>query len=169
MAAWHAVRVKSRREKLVSMGLRERGFEEFAPTYKRLSRWSDRTKTIEEPLFPGYVFCKVPSMWRSGVLSTPGVAGLVRSGRDFATVAEMEIASLKVLCQSKSALVPWPFLQHGDKIRILRGPFNGVEGTVLTEKGMLRIIVSVEALCRSVAVEVDRHSIQPIPPSGCVQ
>src|SRR6185436_2955023 len=84
---WYALHVRSRFEKVVSRNLRGKGYEEFLPLYRRTSRWSDRIKEIELPLFPGYVFCRFDRNNRLPVLTVPGVNSVVSVGKnDFVPV-----------------------------------------------------------------------------------
>lgn len=161
-SSWYAVRVRSNCEKSVSQVLHEKGFDEFLPTYKKLSRWSDRYKIIQAPLFPGYVLCDSDLTCRSQVMSTPGVVGIVRFGSDFAPVPELEVVALQMLCRQGSGVLPWPYLEQGDKVRIEHGPLKDFEGILIAFKGSLRIAVSINILGRSVSAEIDRQWIRPL-------
>jgi transcription termination/antitermination protein NusG len=88
---WYAIRVKSNREHVVSMGLRARGYEEFLPVYRSRRFWSDRRKDIDLPLFPGYVFCRFDVGRRQTVVTTPGVVSIVGVGRVPMPVSEEEV------------------------------------------------------------------------------
>src|SRR5579871_3160466 len=113
-SAWFAVQVKPRHEKSVNTILGLKGMEPFLPLYSARHRWSDRTRNIELPLFPGYVFCRFNSHIRTPVLSTPGVFGIVRCGRDLACVDSQEISALQRLMQSGLIAEPWPQLEVGE-------------------------------------------------------
>jgi transcription antitermination factor NusG len=78
---WFALRVKSRSEKIVSTIARNKGFEEFLPLYQSRRRWSDRFKSVDVPLFPGYVFCRVDPEFRLPLLTIPGVLSFVGIGK----------------------------------------------------------------------------------------
>ena len=92
---WFALRVKSRSEKIVSTIVRYKGFEEFLPLYQSRRRWSDRFKSVELPLFPGYVFCRVDPEHRLPLLTIPGVLDFVRIGRVPAPIDTAEIAAIQ--------------------------------------------------------------------------
>jgi transcription antitermination factor NusG len=164
---WFAVRVRSNYERTAAVHLRERGYEEFSPSYKVERRWSDRKKTIEKFLFPGYVFSRLDPQNRLPVLTVPGVVGLVGFGKTPSPIPEHEIESIRAMVHSGLLVKPWPFLAVGQRVLIERGPLTGVEGILQDFKGKLRLVVSVVLLQRSVSAEVDRDWIRPVsePPS----
>lgn len=159
--AWYALRVKSNFERTAALHLRQRGYEEFLPTYSVRSRWSDRFKCVEKPFFPGYVFCNFNPQYRLPVLTTPGVLHIVGIGKAPVPVDELEIEAVMAAVRSGLLLRPCPFLQVGDKVVIERGPLTGVEGIVTHFKGAYRLVVSVTLLQRSIAAEIERESIGP--------
>ncbi len=78
---WFALRVRSNYERVTVTHLRERGYEQFAPSYKIEKRWSDRTKQIDQFLFPGYLFCRFDPNDRLPILTAPGVVDVVGFGK----------------------------------------------------------------------------------------
>jgi len=161
---WFAVRVRSHQERIAAAHLRQRGYEEFSPCWKTERRWSDRTKEIDEFLFPGYVFCRLDPFDRLPVLTAPGVVDLVGFGKIPAPIPDQEIESILRMVQSGLFVMPWPFLAVGHRVLIERGPLAGVEGILEEVKGKCRLVVSVQLLQRSVSAEVDRNCIRPLPP-----
>ena len=158
---WYALHVRTRFEKVVSRNLRGKGYEEFLPLYNRMSRWSDRTKQIELPLFPGYVFCRFNPVHRMPILTIPGVNAIVGIGKSLMPVEESELASIRTLLASNLYCEPWPFLQMGQTVLVERGPLAGIQGIVMLVKNSYRLIISVNLLQRSVAVEIDRCRLKP--------
>jgi len=157
---WFGIRVRSRSEVRSYDELMFRGFEAFLPLRKVKRRWSDRTKTQEAPVFPGYVFCRFDLSERIRILSVPGVAQILGAGNNPIPIGEREIESVRAMVNSKIALVPWPYLQAGQYVRIDGGPLAGVEGKVVrAEDGHPRVVVSVSLLQRAVAAEIDREWI----------
>ena len=159
---WFAVRVRSHHERTAAIHLEERGYEEFAPSYKVERHWSDRKKEIEQFLFPGYVFCRLNPQYRLPVLTAPGVVGLVGFGKTPTPIPDHEIERIRRMVQSGLLVTPWPFLELGQTVVIERGPLAGVEGILEEVKGKCRLIVSVNLLQRSVAAEVDRNWVRPV-------
>ena len=124
--------------------------------YPGTSRWSDRTKRIELPLFPGYVFARFDVVKRLPVLKVPGVMHVVGFGRTPEPVDETELAAIERLVASGLPVQPWPYLRTGGVVKIRRGALTGLEGTVLEIKNTYRLVVSLTLMQRSVAVEIDR-------------
>lgn len=159
---WFAVRVRSNFERTVSRFLRQKGYEEFAPFYRAKRRWSDRIREVDIPLFPGYVFCRFDTHLRLPILTTPGVVSIVGYGKEPAPVEENELADIQKAVGSGHRIQPWRFLRVGQKVRLLSGALYGLEGLLLSQKNRKRMIISVNLLQRSVAVEIDREDVEPV-------
>src|SRR5438552_18138361 len=108
---WYALQVRPRFEKVVAAHLKSKGYEEYLPLYTSRRRWSDRVKTIELPLFPGYIFCRFDVQNRLPVLIVPGVTSIVGIGKVPAALAETEISSIQEVVTSGLQCEPWPFLK----------------------------------------------------------
>ena len=159
MHSWFALTAKPRHEKSAARILSIRGLEPFLPVYHAQHRWSDRVKTVELPLFPGYIFCRFDYAHRWTVLSTPGVNSIIGFDQVPAAVPDEEIDRIQTIVSSGLRAQPWPYIQVGDAIRIHRGALAGLEGVLVREKDAMRVVVSVDLLQRSVAVEIDRDMI----------
>lgn len=160
--AWYALMVKHQHERPLESALRHKGFEALAPFYQVRKRWSDRVKTIDLPLFPGYVFCRFPMADRLSVLDTPGISRVVSFNGAPAPVAGDEIEAIRAVITAKVPVRPWPHLKPGDRVRIERGSLQGIEGTLIREKEVLRLVIGIELLQRSVCVEIDADWITPL-------
>jgi transcription antitermination factor NusG len=142
--------------------LEQKGVEKFLPTYPSRRRWSDRVKTLDLPLFPGYVFCRIPLDGRNLVLTTGGVVDIVSVGRVPAPISEAEIEAVRTVVNASAQAEPWPFLKIGQKVRIDGGSLTGLEGILIRVKNSWRLVISVTLLERSVAVEIDAAFVSPI-------
>jgi transcription antitermination factor NusG len=156
---WYALHIRGRFEKLAAKQLRDKGYDTYLPVFKSLRRWSDRLKTVEMPLFSGYLFCKFNIEQKLPVLVVPGVLSIVGTGKVAATIPESEVSSVRKVIASGMQCGPWPFVQNGQRISVERGPLAGLKGTVIEVKSSLRLILSLPLLHRSVAVEVDRSCV----------
>jgi transcription antitermination factor NusG len=160
MPRWFAIRTAPRWESLASSELNQRGLETYLPVCRVKRRWSDRTKIIDQPLFPGYLFGRFHLNDRVRILQLPGVKQILGIGSAPAPISEAELANLRALVAANPVMVPWPYLRAGQRVQICRGPLAGVKGFVVrAEEGSLRIVVSVDLLQRSVATEIDRDCI----------
>lgn len=160
---WYAVRVRSNFEKNVGLSLQARGYEQYVPLYIKRSHWSDRVASLEVPLFPGYLFCRLNIQQRLPVLTAPGVVSIVGFGNGFLSVPDPEIDAIQRALASGSLVLPHPYLRTGQRVRIERGSMTGVEGILLTVRDDYRLIISVNILMRSVAVHIERDWIRPLP------
>ena len=161
---WRALTVRSRHEKVAAQNLHGRGLEEFLPLYRSKRAWSDRTKVIDSPLFPGYVFCRFDGSQRLLAVSSPGVTSIVGFGGQDAVVEEHEIDSVRRMLAAGLDVEPWPYLRTGQMVEVLSGPLSGLRGEVVREKGLWRLIVNVDLLQRSVSAELERDMVQAIRP-----
>ena len=152
---WFAIMVKANREKYATNFLESAGYKCFLPLSKLARRWSDRTKISEMPLFPGYFFCRMDPQNRLPVLMTPCVIQIVGTGRTPIPANEEEIAAIQRLVESGLSTMPWPHVQVGNVARIEEGPLRGLSGIVIKIKSGLKLVLSVNLLHRSVAVEID--------------
>lgn len=152
---WYALQVWSRKETSVSVQLEGLGFECFLPTYKSQRKWSDRVKEVEQPLFPGYLFCRFDFQNRRPLVMAPGVLQIVGNGKMPIPVEQEEIGRIQLAVASDSLRQPWPYIEVGERVRVNYGSLHGLEGILINFKGSNRVVVSISLLQRSVAVEVD--------------
>jgi transcription antitermination factor NusG len=163
--AWYAIHVTCKSEKTVESLLQYKGYEPFVPRYLSRKRWSDRLKTVELPLFPGYVFVRALEMGVGGlVCSTPGVKRVVGFGGRPSAIPDSEIDVVRRLTFLGKAL-PVPYLRIGQRVEIRDGPFAGIIGIIRKTKDRASIIVSIELISRSICVEVDESQIGAMDPA----
>lgn len=160
--AWCAVYTRHQHEKTVAEMLQAKGFEVFLPLYESVRRWKDRKKLLSLPLFPGYVFVRGAIEQRLPVLTTPGVHMILSHGERVATIPEDEIEAIKRSIDGKLRVEPHPFLRCGERVRVIRGSLEGVEGVLTRKKNLFRLVLSVEMLRQSVAVEIDALDVVPV-------
>lgn len=159
---WYAVQVKPRAEKAVAKVLRLKGYSEFLPLYSTSHAWSDRLKTVHLPLFPGYVFLQLEIQRRLPVLKTPGVLSFVSLGSEPTPIDNAEVESIRSLVGAGLPVGPWPYLREGQRVEVQHGALKGLRGILLKVKSEYRLVLSIELLQRSVAVEVDREAVRPL-------
>ena len=160
---WYAVQVRTGGELRLRTTLERKGYETFLPTYLEVRRYSDRLKKIDTPLFPGYIFSRLDITKRLPILQTPDVHAIVSVSRVPQPIEEAEIDAIRSVVNSGTSALPWPYLQVGDRVVVTFGPLTGVEGFLVKIKDAERLVLSVNLLQRSIAVEVDRTYIKPLP------
>jgi transcription antitermination factor NusG len=159
---WFAVRVRDHHEVALAVHLGNYCAETFLPLYRSRRVWSDRSKDIDMPFFPHYVFCRFRYRERVALLRIPGVYSVVSFGRDPARIPDEEIGAIRSAVTSGVPCRPWPFLKSGAQVTVQRGPLRNLSGIVIQEKGEWRLVLSIQMLRRSVAVEVDREDVSPV-------
>ena len=160
--AWFALTVKPRHEKAAELHLERKGIEAYLPLYQARRRWSDRFKQVELCLFPGYIFCRFGYERRLDVLNVPAVKTIVGFGEQAVPVPDAEIDAIRSILASGRPVLPWTYLKAGQRVRITEGSLENLEGILVREKDAWRVVVSVELLQRSVAVEIDRDIVRPL-------
>jgi transcription antitermination factor NusG len=160
---WNAVYTRHQHEKAAAESFLGHGFEVFLPVHEVVRQWKDRMKKLSVPLFPCYVFLRGISERRLDVLSTPGVHSIVAFAGLPALIPEAEIEAIRRALESRLRVEPHPFLRTGDRVRIKSGPLAEIEGILVRRKNLCRLILSAELLEKSIAVEVDASSVEPIP------
>lgn len=163
--AWYAVRVRTNYESRTVTFLRSTGHVVFHPTYRDQRRWSDRVKQLEVPLFSGYIFCHMDINQRLPVLQAPGAMDIVKFGKTFVPVPDEEIEAVRTIVSSPLLARPCPYLNIGERVRIEIGPLAGVEGILLERKADTRLVLSVDMLQRSIAIEVNLDWVKSVNPS----
>lgn len=160
---WYAVCTRHQHEKSAARILEYKQLEVFLPLYKERRRWQDRIKEISVPLFPGYLFVRAgPTTWLQ-ILTTAGVSNIVGCGDRPSAIPFSEIEGIRRITESALRIEPHPFLKCGDWVRVKYGPIAGVEGILLRKKNTARLVLSVEMLGKSAAVEVDVTHVERIP------
>lgn len=159
---WYAAYTCANHEKRVAAELQARAVEQFLPLYRSVRRWKDRRVSLELPLFPGYVFVRLALIDRLRVLQIPSLVRLVGFNGQPTALPDADMQILRSgLCQSLHA-EPHPFLTIGRRVYITGGPFEGLEGILRRKKSLLRVIVSLELIQRSVAVDVDAADVRSV-------
>jgi transcription antitermination factor NusG len=161
---WYGLQTRPRHEKIVMQRLEERGVTTFLPLVSEVHRWSDRKKTVQMPLFSCYVFAKfVPHREeRLRVLRVEGVFGLVGAKGEGTPIPDGQIDAVRSLLQGQ---LPWsahPFLKIGQRVRIRSGALNGVEGILIARNGDRTLVISVDAIQRSLAVRVEGYEVEAV-------
>lgn len=162
-ADWFAIYTRHQHERQAARSLTYKGFEVFLPQYQRVRHWSDRKKELPAPLFPCYLFLRGGLERQFNILTTPGVLYLVGFAGVPAIIPQVEIEAVRKTLAQCAHVEPYPFLKCGDWVRVKNGPLEGIEGTLVRNKNQFRLVLSVEIVQRSAAVEVDASVVERVP------
>jgi len=159
---WYAIYTRPSHEKRVVEHLALREIDCYLPSYRTTRRWKNRCKVeLELPLFPSYVFASFPWLRRARVLEVPSVLSIVGNGREPLPLSNSEIGSLRAGLELLRA-EPHPYLNIGVRARIKSGPLTGFEGIVVRKINGVRVILTLQQIMKSVAVEVEEYNLEPI-------
>ena len=158
--AWYAVWTRSRHEQVVREQLERKGLEAFLPTITRWSRWKDRRKQIDWPLFPGYCFARFPAAERLPVLNCAGVVNIVSFDGEIVAIPEHEIDGIRRLVESDLQFDPCPLIREGMMVEVTHGPLKGVVGRLVRKGAHARLILAVDLIGQAVSVEVDASDVR---------
>lgn len=160
---WVAVWTSSRHEKLVHDQLSNRGVEVFLPLVETPSRRKDRRKTIDLPVFPGYLFARLVRSEAHTVKSTRGIVRILGPTPDeYSVVPDGQIQAVRTMVESCLTIDPFPYLKEGTMVRVKNGPLEGLEGILLEKRKRLRIVVSVDLLGESISSEISAEQVETL-------
>lgn len=158
---WYAIWTRSRHEQTVREQLEQRHIEAFLPTIPRWSRWKDRKKKIDWPLFPGYCFARFDPNDSLPVLKCTGVVNIVSFDGKPAPIPEFELNSIRVLVGSELQFDPCPLIHEGMMVEVVHGPLKGVKGRLMRKDAQrARLVLSVDLIGQAVSVEVDASDVR---------
>ena len=161
---WFAVHTYARHEKVVAQEVREQGLTSFLPIVKQVRQWSDRRKVVELPLFGCYVFVKlVPNhSERLRVLQLNGVLSFVGTHGVGIAIPDEQIETIRTLVEEDLPVCSHPFLKIGQRVRIRNGALSGVEGILVSRSGESKLVISLDAIQRSLSVSIQGYDLEPV-------
>lgn len=161
---WYALQTRCRHEKIVAYRLQEHGVASFLPIVREVHRWSDRKKQVELPLFSCYVFAQLAptNEDRLRALRIDGVSGLVGVPGAGTPIPDDQIEAVRTIVQQRLAWTAHPFLKVGQRVRIRSGALDGVEGILAARSGASSLIISIDAIQRSLAVRIEGYDVEPV-------
>jgi transcription antitermination factor NusG len=161
---WYAVFTTPRHEKRVASHFAQRELEGYLPLYHAVHKWKNRCKvSLELPLFPNYIFVHMDWRERVRVLEVPGVSGVVGTRPELSAISDRYVESLRegLLLQK---IEPHPYLVIGERVRIKEGAMAGMEGVLVRKKAGFRVVLTLDTIMQSIAVEVDADQVEPAGP-----
>ena len=159
---WYAGYTASRHEKRVAEHFVQRGVEHFLPLYETIHRWNNGRHRVQLPLFPGYIFVRIALRDRMRVIEVPGFARLVGFNSLPCPLPEADINKMKDALNKGVVAEPYPYLTVGTRVEIRNGPMQGMTGILLRRQNKCRVVISVDLIMRSMAVEVEASDVVPV-------
>jgi transcription antitermination factor NusG len=159
---WFAIHTRSRHEKVIAARLGSEETEIFLPLHRTRNTWKNGVHAdVDQPIFPCYLFARIGPHDRLRLLQTPGVLGFAASTAKPTPIPDEEIALLRTATATLKA-EPHPYLNCGDCVRIVAGALAGLQGILTRRKHEYRVVLSIEAIMRSIVVEVSEFEIEPV-------
>ena len=158
---WFAVWTRSRHEQVVREQLERKHVDVFLPTVTKWSRWKDRKKRVDWPLFPGYCFARFDPKERLPILKCTGVVSIISFQGEPAPIPEHEIDGIRRLSESDLAFDPCPMIREGMMVEVVHGPLKGVIGRLVRKSDKARLVLSVDLIGQGVSVDVDAADVRP--------
>jgi transcriptional antiterminator NusG len=159
---WYALHTRSRHEKVVRDQLSAKGIENLLPLWQKRSVWKDRVKMIEVPLFSGYVFSYFSLKNKLPVVQSIGVVRIVSFNGQPVPVPPEQIEAVQTMVEQRLRYDPHPFLAEGMRVRVKHGALAGAEGILVAKKQRYRLVISVDLIQQSVAVDIDSANVEPL-------
>jgi transcription antitermination factor NusG len=160
VAPWYAIWTRSRAEKVVFDQLLRKDIEAFLPTIRRVSRWKDRKKELDWPLFPGYCFARFDPQTSLAVLKCVGVAQIITADGKPAPIDATEIDAIRRLVTTEFKMDPCPLIKEGDMVEVIHGPLKGVVGRLIRKKTGTKLVLAITMINRAVEVEFDAADVR---------
>jgi transcription antitermination factor NusG len=159
---WFAIHTRSRHEKVVRDQFEAKGITHLLPLHHKRSVWKDRVKMIEVPLFSGYIFGYFALQEKLHVLTTVGVVRLIGINGSPVPVPEEQIEAVRTMTEQRLRYDPHPYLREGMRVRIKHGPLAGVDGILVSKKKQYRLVISIDLIQKSVAVDIDSANVEAL-------
>jgi transcription termination/antitermination protein NusG len=157
---WYALKVRTGSESMIVTLLKSRGFAPYCPTQKVRRQYSDRIKIVDAPVLPGYIFCRFDVQKKLPVISTPGVDYIVGFADGPTPIPEQQLVDLRRVIEAGAS--PVRFLTRGQKVRVTKGPLQGVEGVLIRDQGGDQLVVSIGLLQQGAALRVHECAVCPV-------
>ena len=159
---WYGIRTRSNHEYTAAAGLRGKGYDPYLPMYPIRGRTGSGPLQSFRPLFPGYIFCRFDVRKRLPILMTSGIISVLGLGREPIPIPDDEIEAVKAVLQSGLPAEPCAYLREGQRVRVTDGSLEGVQGILVKKKNQHRMVISVNVLERSIAVEIEGNRLAAV-------
>ena len=159
---WLVVYTKPKHEKRVSSEIEKIGFKTYLPLIRKKREWSDRSKWINFPFFPSYLFIKCKLNESLNILKIPGIVKIIKFGGEIAVVKDSTISSLKIMLNGSYFPKNESYYLSGDQVKIEHGPLKGFEGEVIRSSGSNRLLLKIDAIKHSISIHVKKDLLKKI-------
>ena len=157
---WLVVYTKPKHEKKVSLEAEKVGFKTYLPLIRKKQEWSDRSKWVDFPFFPSYLFIKCKINESLNILKVPGIVKIIKFGNEIAVVKDSTISSMKIMLNGSYIPKHESYYLSGDQVKINDGPLKGFKGQVIRSSGSNRLLLKIDAIKHSISIHVKKELIE---------
>ena len=159
--SWYVLRVRSKAERMVHVGLHHKQFEVLNPTYQALSIRKDRRKVLTRPIFNGYMFIRTQlnPECHLEILKTPGVVEILKHTSGPIPVPDDQVENVRLLEKHVGACFFGTDFEIGDPVFVREGPLTGLRGVIDRLDGN-KLHIHVDAIPGSVMIDMEPHQVQ---------
>jgi transcription antitermination factor NusG len=159
--SWFACHTRPRCEKKFAALLAAERFEHYLPLVSSVRRYPKETKRFTKPLFPGYVFARVPTAEKSRIYQQELVARAIPVDDEVRFLRQLD--DVRTIVSSGVELTLIPLLSHGRRVRVVGGPLHGLEGMVDNSTDPQGIVISVDVLRQGLLLKLPAEALQALP------
>ena len=163
-SSWYAAYIFPRHEKAAAEHLEQKGVQVFLPMFSVMRQWKDRRVKIMQPMFPGYLFTRINYQDRTKVLNTPSVLRIISNQGQPCPIPDSEIENVQ-RCLAGGLAEPHAFLGVGERVRVTSGAFEGVEGIGIRRTNHYTLVISIQLIHQSVALEIPFDQLERVSSS----
>ena len=157
---WTVLHVRPRCEKKMAGHCAFYSIPHYLPLRRETKVYQRRKVTVDKPVFPGYVFAEVPRAQRLTVLKSSSIVRVIEVEDQARFVHEID--QVRQALAVDATLGATAAITSGRPVRIVGGPFQGLEGVVATVRGVTRVVLNVDMIGQAVKVDVDADMLEPL-------
>jgi len=160
---WYAVYTKPRHEKKLSAELSKKGITNYCPLIKTVKQWSDRKKTVEEPLFKSYIFVNVSEKEYYNAINSFGAVKYITFGGKATPIRDEQIENIKkVLDHNVDFSVSAEKFELGQHVEVEYGPLQGTKGEIVSYSGKNYLLLRIENIGYSLLLKVPATRLKSV-------
>ena len=157
---WFCFHTRPRREKKVARACAERDIRHYLPLQRSVKHYGNRRREHTKPYFSGYIFALVGPSDRADLLCTGHIANELQVPDQRGLLDDLR--EIRRALEVSQELETFPYITRGQRVRVTRGPFRGIEGVVSERRGTFRVVLNIEFIQRALAIELDADAVEPL-------
>ena len=157
---WQVLYLRPRLEKKTAEVCRMNRIPHYLPLRTRTRTYQRRKVTTEIPVFPGYLFVSLDAPHKLTLQKTNHVLRFLEPARPCRMLRQL--VQVRRALKVDPSLRPAQLLRAGTRVRIVAGPFMGIEGVVSRLASTMNVILTVDLLGQGLVVQANREQVEPL-------